>query len=205
MKDAVGGADVVSLHLPLTDRTRKIVDGSFIAKMKKGAILVNYSREQIIDERAVIEALDSGHLEAYLTDFPTSENIGHERVLSTPHLGASTSESEGNCAKMAVKELANYLKYGNVVHSVNFPNIESTPTNDVHTRLIVINKDVPGMIAFISNAFGQHQVNIASYLNQSNGKVGYNIIDVEQQLPAALVKDIESNGDVIRTRVITFK
>lgn len=204
LRDAIGSADVVSLHLPLNDRTRNMVDAEFIAKIQKGAILVNYSREQIIDESAVIEALDSGHLEAYLTDFPTSENIGHERVLTTPHLGASTSESEENCAKMAVKELVAYLKYGNVVHSVNFPNVESTPTDDVHTRLIVINRDVPGMIAFISNAFGDHNINISSYLNQSNGTVGYNIIDVESALSPALIADIEKNSDVIRTRVITF-
>lgn len=205
LKDAVGNADVVSLHLPLTERTRNIVNREFIEKIKPGAVLVNYSREQIVDEQAVLEALDNGHLEAYLTDFPTSANIGNEKVLTTPHLGASTSESEENCARMAVKELSAYLEYGNVVHSVNFPNIESTPTDDVHTRLIVINRDVPGMIAFVSNVFGNYGVNIAGYLNQSNGTVGYNIIDVESPVPAELVSEIESNSDVIRTREIVFK
>lgn len=205
LKDAVGAADVVSLHLPLTDRTRNIVNSEFIEKIKPGAVLVNYSREQIVDEEAVLKALDNGHLEAYLTDFPTSANIGNEKVVTTPHLGASTSESEENCARMAVKELSAYLEYGNVVHSVNFPNIESTPTDDIHTRLIVINRDVPGMIAFVSNVFGDYGVNIAGYLNQSNGKVGYNIIDVETPVPAELVSEIEANSDVIRTREIVFK
>ncbi len=177
--DAVGDADVVSLHLPLVDRTRNLVNDEFIARMKKGAILVNYSRGPIVDEEAVIKALDSGYLEAYLCDFPTPALVKHDKVLTTPHLGASTSESEENCSTMAVKEISNYLKYGNVTHSVNFPNIESTPSDKVHSRLIVINRDVPGMIAFISNIFGDNKVNIASYLNQSNGKVGYNIIDVE--------------------------
>jgi D-3-phosphoglycerate dehydrogenase len=205
LRDAVGDADVVSIHLPLNDRTRNMINGDFIAKMRKGSILVNYSREQIVDEEAVIQALDSGQLEAYLTDFPTSTNVGHDKVLTTPHLGASTSESEENCACMAVKEISAYLKYGNVVHSVNFPNIESTPADNVHTRLIVINRDVPGMIAFISNAFGHHSLNIASYLNQSNGKVGYNIIDVESSVSAELVAEIEQNEEVIRTRIINFR
>ena len=105
---------------------------------------------------------------------------------------------------MAVRELSNYLEYGNVVHSVNFPNIESTPTDKVHTRIIVINRDVPGMIALVSNIIGHHGINIASYLNQSNGKVGYNIIDVESAVPAAVLADIENNADVVRTRTITF-
>jgi D-3-phosphoglycerate dehydrogenase len=203
--DAVGEADIVSLHLPLNDRTRNLVNAEFITRMKKGAVLVNYSRGPIVDEEAVIEALDSGYLEAYLCDFPSPILVKHAKVLTTPHLGASTSESEENCSTMAVKEISNYLKYGNVTHSVNFPNIESTPSDKVHSRLIVINRDVPGMIAFVSNIFGDNDVNIASYLNQSNGKVGYNIIDVESPIPSVVIEQIVKNPDVIRTRVITFK
>ncbi len=203
--DAVGDADVVSLHLPLNDRTRQLVNDEFVIRMKKGAILVNYSRGPIVDEAAVLRALDSGHLDAYLCDFPSPELVCHGKVLTTPHLGASTAESEENCATMAVRELANYLKYGNVVHSVNFPNVESTPADQVHTRLIVINRDVPGMIAFISNIFGANHVNISRYLNQSNGQVGYNIIDVESVVPAQIIAEIEKNQDVVRTRVISLK
>lgn len=205
LADAVGDADVVSLHLPLIERTRNLVNKEFISRMKKGAVLVNYSRGPIVDEQAVIEALNECYLEAYLCDFPSSAIVGHDKVLATPHLGASTSESEENCATMAVKELSSYLKYGNVVHSVNFPNIESTPGDKVHSRLIVINRDVPGMIAFVSNVFGNNNVNIASYLNQSNGAVGYNIIDVESPIPTAVLEKIVLNSDVIRTRVISFK
>jgi len=202
--DAVGDADMVSLHLPLTDQTRNIVNSDFIGRMKKGAVLVNYSRGPIVDEEAIITALDGGYLEAYLCDFPTPALVRHKKVLTTPHLGASTSESEENCATMAVKEMSNYLKYGNVAHSVNFPNIESTPSDTVQSRLIVINRDVPGMIALVSNIFGDHNVNIASYLNQSNGKVGYNIIDVESAIPPVVIETIEKNQDVIRTRKISF-
>jgi len=203
--DAVGDADVVSLHLPLFERTRNLVNAEFISRMKKGAVLINYSRGPIVDEDAVIAALDSGYLEAYLCDFPSPALVRHDKVLTTPHLGASTSESEENCSIMAVKELSNYLKYGNVTHSVNFPNIESTPGDKIHSRLIVINRDVPGMIAFVSNIFGGNNINIASYLNQSNGTVGYNIIDVESAIPTVVIEQIEKNPDVIRTRVITFK
>jgi len=205
LRDAVGDADVVSLHLPLNEQTRNLVNDEFIARMKRGALLVNYSRGPIVDEEAVLRALDSSSLEAYLCDFPSPALVRHDRVLTTPHLGASTSESEENCASMAVRELIGYLKYGNIVHSVNFPNVESTPADQIHTRLIVINRDVPGMIAFVTNVFGAHQVNIASYLNRSNGQVGYNIIDVESVVPAAVVKEIAQNEDVIRTRVINFK
>lgn len=201
---AVENADVVSLHLPLNDRTRNFVNSEFLSRMKKGAVLINYARGPIVDESAILEALESGILEAYLCDFPTPAIIGHPRILMTPHLGASTSESEGNCATMAVKELSTYLKYGNVVHSVNFPTIESTPTDDVHSRLIVINRDVPGMIALISNIFGKYSLNIASYLNQSNGTVGYNIIDVESEIPGDIVEELAENKDVIRTRTIVF-
>ncbi|PHR30135.1 MAG: 3-phosphoglycerate dehydrogenase [Desulfotalea sp.] len=204
LDDAVGDADVVSLHLPLIDKTRGLVDDEFIGRMKKGAVLVNYSRQPIVDEDAVVAALDSGHLEAYLCDFPTPVLVRHDKVLATPHLGASTSESEENCATMAVKEISSYLKYGNVAHSVNFPNIESTPGDKVRCRLIVINKDVPGMIAFVSLIFADNDVNIESYLNQSNGTVGYNIIDVETTIPDAVIESIEENEDVIRTRVICF-
>jgi D-3-phosphoglycerate dehydrogenase len=205
LRDAVGDADVVSLHLPLNEQTRNLVNDEFIARMKRGALLVNYSRGPIVDEQAVLRALDSNYLEAYLCDFPSPALVRHDRVLTTPHLGASTSESEENCATMAVRELIGYLKYGNIVHSVNFPNVESTPADKIHTRLIVINRDVPGMIAFVTNVFGAHQVNIASYLNRSNGQVGYNIIDVESAVPASVVKEIVQNEDVIRTRVINFK
>mgnify|MGYP001157878955 CR=1 FL=1 len=204
IRDTVAMADIVSLHLPLNNGTRGIVNREFITRMKRGAILVNYSRGPIVDEEAVIEALDCGYLEAFICDFPTARLVGHPKVLTTPHLGASTAQSEENCACMAVRELSNYLEYGNVVHSVNFPNIESTPTDKVHTRIIVINRDVPGMIALVSNIIGHHGINIASYLNQSNGKVGYNIIDVESAVPQQVLADIEKNADVVRTRTITF-
>lgn len=204
MRDTLSQADIVSLHLPVNEKTTGMVDEEFIAKMKPGAILVNYARGPIVKEEAVLAALESGQLEAFISDFPTPGIIGNPKVLTTPHLGASTAESEGNCSRMAVKELSAYLRYGNITHSVNFPNIESIPASTVHTRLIIINNDVPGMIGFITNVLGEHSVNIVSYKNESNGKVGYNIIDVESPLDAKIIGDLEANGDVIRTRQIMF-
>jgi D-3-phosphoglycerate dehydrogenase / 2-oxoglutarate reductase len=202
LKEAIGEADIVSLHLPLTPGTKHMVDAEFIKKMKKGAILVNYARGPIVDEQAVIEALNSDNLAGYITDFPTAAIVRHEKVLTTPHLGASTSESEEHCACMAAGELSSYLEYGNVANSVNFPNIESIPSTKVHSRLIVINRDVPGMIAFATNVISGYGINIASYLNESNGRIGYNIIDVESGVPDGLLGDIEKDGNVIRTRLI---
>ncbi len=204
MADTLAQADIVSLHLPVNDQTRGMVDADFIAKMKRGAILINYARGPIVNEEAVIAALDSGYLKAFISDFPTPAVIGHPKVLTTPHLGASTAESEGNCSRMAVRELSAYLTYGNITHSVNFPNLESIPADNVHTRLIVINKDVPGMIGFVTNVIGDHGANIMSFKNESNGNVGYSIIDLDSALDQKIVAAIEANDDVIRTRQIIF-
>ncbi len=204
LDDAIGDADIISLHVPLIEKTRNLVDADFLKRIKKGALLVNYARGQIVDETAVLNALDSGRLSGYLSDFPSELLIGHEKVLLTPHLGASTSESEENCAMMAVRELVNYLLYGNITNSVNFPNVEMIPSDRVKTRLIVINRDVPGMIAYITNVLGGHNINIDSYKNESNGAIGYNIIDMESDVSVDVVAQIKDNDDVIRTRLISF-
>ena len=204
LDQAIGKADIVSLHVPLIEKTKDLVNNEFIARMKKGALLVNYARGPIVNEEAVLAALDSGRLSGYIADFPTEKLISHDRVLLTPHLGASTSESEENCAMMAVRELSNYLRYGNITNSVNFPNVEMIPSDLVRTRLIVINRDVPGMIAFITNVLGNNQINIDSYKNESNGTIGYNIIDMESDVPNSILDLIECNDDVIRTRIIAF-
>ena len=204
VRDTLIHADIVSLHLPVNENTIGMVNAEFIAEMKPGAILVNYARGPIVDEGAVLAALDSGQLEAFISDFPTPGVIGHPKVLTTPHLGASTAESEGNCSRMAVGELSAYLRYGNITHSVNFPNIESIPASAVGARLIVVNRDVPGMIGFATNVLGEYDINIVSFNNESNGKVGYNIIDLESPVDEKVIAELEANKDVIRTRQIMF-
>jgi len=204
LDDCIGDADIVSLHVPLIEKTRGLVNDMFISRMKPGAILVNYARGPIVDEQAVLDGLESGQLGGYIADFPTERLIGHSNILLTPHLGASTSESEEKCAVMAVREMVNYLLYGNITNSVNFPNIETIPSDLVKDRLIVINRDVPGMIAFITKVIGGYGTNIDSFKNESNGTIGYNIIDMESGVAAEAVADIEANENVIRTRIISF-
>ncbi len=204
-RDLLAQADVVFLHVPLNKNTKGLVNQEFIDFMKKDALLFNYARGPVVDEDVVLKALEDGRIAAHVSDFPSSKLIDHEKILLTPHLGASTAESEENCACMAVKELKGYLEYGNITHSVNFPNVEIIPTVWVHTRLIVINKDTPGMIGLMSNILGKHGINIMSYTNKSNGTLGYNIIDTESAVSAEVCKEIEAVDGVIRTRVIPLK
>ncbi len=202
MAQVAAACDVLSIHVPLSDKTRGLVNTQFLSVMKDGAILMNYSRGPVVAEADVVAALESGKLRAYLNDFPSKALINHPKAICTPHLGASTEESEENCATMAVVQLKGYLELGNVVNSVNFPLCESIPDAAVKTRLIVINKDVPNMIATVSQILGAAGVNIASYNNKSNGKVGYNIVDVEGDIPASAVDAVKASADVIRVRVI---
>lgn len=200
--EVLAQADYVSLHVPLNKNTEDLVSTDFLAKMKPGALLLNYARGPVVDEDAVLQALADGHLRGYITDFPSEKIIGHDQILISPHLGASTTESEENCAIMAVRELKGYLEYGNITHSVNFPNVESIPTVKVDTRLIMINRDEPGMIGAATNILGRHKINIMSYDNKSNGTIGYNIIDCAGPVPEAVRKEIEAKDGVISTRVI---
>jgi len=198
-------ADILTLHLPLNDKTRGFVDAELIACLPAGAVLVNFARGPLVDEAAVLAALNRGQLSRYVTDFPSAALLRHPAVLASPHLGASTEESEEHCATMAAAALRDYLQYGTITHSVNFPIAESIPAKNVHTRLIMINRDIPDMIGFASHTIGDAGINIASYLNESNGVIGYNIIDLEQPLPLEVVARIEAHPGVLRTRTICFQ
>lgn len=197
-------AEILSLHLPLSDKTRGMVNKDFLTRVADGTILVNYSRGEIIDETAVLAALASNKLATYITDFPSARLVGHPQIICSPHLGASTSESEEHCARMAVGQVRAYLEYGTVGRSVNFPTAESIPAANVHTRLIMINRDQPGMIGFVSQTIGASNINIGSYLNESNGVVGYNIIDLESGIPERVLALIQAHPGVIRLRTINF-
>ncbi|OQX16125.1 MAG: 3-phosphoglycerate dehydrogenase [Desulfobulbaceae bacterium A2] len=204
LDEVAAQADVLSLHVPLNAATRGLVSTALLARMRPEALLLNYARGPVVDQAAVLTALDAGRLQGFITDFPTAALVGHAKVLATPHLGASTEESEENCAVMAARELAAYLQYGHVSHSVNFPNADAIPSDKVRSRLIVINRDVPGMIGQVSNILGRHAINIASYLNESNGQVGYNIIDIESAVPEDVQREIERVDGVVRVRLIAF-
>lgn len=204
LNELLAEAEILTLHLPLSSKTRGLVDSEFLNRLSAGTILVNYSRGEIVEDEAALAALDSGKLDTYITDFPKAPLVEHPQVICSPHLGASTSESEEQCARMAVSQLKAYLEYGSVGRSVNFPTAESIPADNVHTRLIMINKDVPGMIGFASQTIGASGINIASYHNESNGVIGYNIIDLESTIPEEVLALIEEHPGVIRTRTITF-
>lgn len=196
-------SDIVTLHFPLNKKTQGFVNHEFMQKIKPGATLINFARGEIVEDGAVLIALDEGRLDGYITDFPNNKNLIHPRVLTSPHLGASTEESEENCACLAVSELKDYLEYGTISRSVNFPTVESIPSGSCHARLIMINRDIPGMIGFATNIIGSNDINIASYINESNGLIGYNIIDVESPVPREVIAKIEAHPDVIRTRIIS--
>lgn len=203
-REVVERSNVLTLHMPFTEKLRSFINRDVLKRLPDGAVLVNYARGPLVSETDVLDALDGGRLESYITDFPTAAMIRHPKVITSPHLGASTEESEEQCACMAVQELKDYLEYGTITHSVNFPTAESIPSDNVHTRLIMINRDVPGMIGFASQKIGAHGINISSYLNESNGSVGYNIIDLESPITDDVIKEIEADKDVVRTRIIVF-
>jgi D-3-phosphoglycerate dehydrogenase len=202
LAEVVEHAHILSLHMPYNDKTRGFVGRDLLARMPEGAMLINYARGGVVRDADVRAALDSGRLGCYITDFPSAALLDHPRVITTPHLGASTEESEEHCATMAVRELIEYLEHGSVSHSVNFPTVESIPGDTVHTRLIMINRDKPGMIGFASQTIGAHGINIASYVNESNGVIGYNIIDLEDAISDEVLAIIAAHPDVIRTRRI---
>ncbi len=204
LDEVVRAADVISVHVPLAEQTRGLIGAKQLATAKDGVILLNYARKGIYDDAAVLTALDAGKVQSYITDFPTRALLAHDKVVCTPHLGASTAESEENCAVMAVKQVRNYLEYGVVNNSVNFPVVEVFPQESTRTRIIVINRDVPNMIAHVTKLVGDAGLNIQSFTNESNGKVGYNIIDLEQDLPSGLEESLAKIANVIRVRVLKY-
>ncbi len=204
LEDVVRAADVISVHVPLSEHTKNLISDKQLDMARDGVILLNYARKGIYDDAAVLKALAAGKVSTYITDFPARPLYGKDNIIMTPHLGASTAESEENCAVMAVKQVRNYLEYGVVINSVNFPAVEVFPQESTRTRIIVINRDMPNMIAAITQIVGAAGLNIQSFTNESNGKIGYNIIDLERDLPAGLEESLASIENVIRVRVLRF-
>jgi D-3-phosphoglycerate dehydrogenase / 2-oxoglutarate reductase len=185
---------------PLTDQTRNTLDEKRIRALKRGAIVINLARDGIIDEAALCAALDSGQVHAYVTDFPTPELVGHPRVIPLPHLGASTVESEENCAVMIADELRDYLENGNVTHSVNLPSM--TLERKGETRLAIVNRNLPDRVGQISHVLGQNGVNILHLVNDSRGDLAYTLLDVEGTIDAATAQAIAGIDGVLRARVL---
>ncbi|CAL1241740.1 phosphoglycerate dehydrogenase [Candidatus Methylocalor cossyra] len=200
LDELVAQADFVSLHIPLNDQTRQLLNGPRLALMKPGATLLNFSREGVVDEAAVCAALDSGKLLTYVCDFPTRAVLDHPRAIVLPHLGASTAEAEDNCASMVAERLREFLEHGHIRHSVNFPEVVMPRVGGV--RLGIANENVPGMVSQISSALAEANLNIVDLLNKSRGDYAYTLVDLEGEVPAATLERIRAIRGVLSARVI---
>jgi D-3-phosphoglycerate dehydrogenase len=194
-------ADIVTLHVPLVPGTRGLIGADQLALVRKSAVLVNFSRGPIVDEEAVVAALETGRLRGYVCDFPTPELNKRPGVVTLPHLGASTGEAEENCARMAADELRNFLEQGTITNSVNFPNAD-LPRGEGTVRIAIANSNVPNMVGQISTLLAGHGLNIADLLNKSRGELAYTLVDVEGPLPAALLDEIRGIEGVLSARVL---
>jgi len=191
-------ADFVTMHVPLIDATRNIVNADRLALMNNGSVLVNFARGGVVDEDAVIAALDSGKLHAFVTDFPTPELIAHPKAVTLPHLGASTSEAEENCAIMVAENVKDYLENGNIRFSVNFPEAR-LPRLDAW-RMTIANANVPNMVGQISTDLANAGLNIEDLLNKSVGDFAYTIVDVNKEPSAELLEEIRAIDGVLTLR-----
>ena len=193
-------ADYVTIHIPLSDKTRGMFDEQLLAKMKPGAALLNFSRAELCDSAAVLEALKTGKLRKYVIDFPTEEIINQPDVIAIPHLGASTPESEDNCADMAAKQTKEYLETGSIKNSVNLPACDLEPA-EKH-RIAVIHKNIPNMLSQVTTQLAQNNVNIEHMVNKSRKDIAYTVIDSLDELPANIVETLEAVEGIVRARVV---
>ncbi len=198
--DLLSRSDFVTFHVPLTEETRHMVNAERIKTMKQGAVLLNFSREGILDDDAVVTALDQGHLYAYCCDFPSNLLKDHPRVVTLPHLGASTKEAEDNCAVMVAEEVRDYLEDGSVTNSVNFPDIH-LPRNGGH-RMAIVNSNVPNMVGQISTDLAAAGLNILDMLNRSRGEVAVTLIDMDRPCPKETAARIRAIEGVLSVRCL---
>ncbi len=199
-EDIYKTADYITLHVPATPTTKNMINAESIAMMKDGVKIINLSRADLVDAGAIKAALESGKISAYVTDFPTEDILGVKGVVAIPHLGASTEESEDNCAVMAAVELDNYLRYGNIKNSVNFPNVEMPMSTGV--RVCVLHANVPSIISQVTTILSEGGVNIENFTNKSKGDNAYSVLDITGDVSDAVAAKIEEIADVYKVRVI---
>ena len=193
-------SDFVTLHVPLIDKTRGLVNAKNLKHMKAGAVLLNFSRDGVVEDAAALKALESKHLRCYVTDFPSAELIGKAGVVALPHLGASTSEAEDNCAVMVCDQVSAYLAEGTMENAVNFPNAQM-PRESPY-RLAIANANVPNMLASISNAMGSRKINIHNMLNKSKKDMAYTLVDVDSPVPDAVIRELCAIKGVLAVRYL---
>ena len=200
-EDVYKDSDFITVHVPLLDSTKNMIDRSCIEKMKKDVILLNYSRDVIVDEQAVMDGIASGKIRKYVTDFPNPAVAGKPGVICTPHLGASTEESEENCAVMAVNELMDYMENGNITHSVNYPDCSMGICRSAG-RIAVLHHNVKGLIAKYSTIIGDAGINISDMTNKAHGEYAYALLDLDSPVTPEVVNSLEAISEVYKVRVI---
>ena len=203
IEEVLSSSDYVSLHLPLNQNTKNLIDLEKLKLMKEGSVLINFSRGGIVSEKDLLECLENNHLQKYVTDFPTKNLLkrisGKKDVMIFPHLGASTKESEINCAVMACSQLSDFLKFGKISNSVNFPNI----TSEKHGkhRLFIANNNEPGIISKIAECLANNKINISEFVNKSRGDLACNIIDTDDEISGSVVAELEKISGVLKARL----
>lgn len=199
VKELYAVADYITIHVPFNADTKGTVNADAIASMKDGVRILNFARGELVDNTAILPALESGKVAAYITDFPSDEVLGAKGVIAVPHLGASTPESEDNCAKMAALELIDYIENGNIKNSVNYPDASM---NAVGTKVCVMHKNVPSVISALTTAIGDAGLNIENMLNKSKKDYAYTLLDVAGDVSDAVVEKLAAVDTVIKVRVI---
>lgn len=201
LEEVLKEADYLTIHVPLTSTTKEMFNEETFLKMKKGMRLLNFARDTLVDNKALIKAIEAGIIEKYVTDFPVSDLGKHPNILAIPHLGASTPESEENCAVMAVKQVKEYLESGNIINSVNFPQCEMAWNSAF--RLTLIHKNIPAMIGKITNIIAVEGINISDMINKSKGEWAYTIIDTDTKITDKNIQIIKEIDDIISVRVLS--
>jgi len=190
----------VTLHIPLVEKTRHTINAKNLELMRNGAVLLNFSREGVVAEEAVLKGLAAGKLKWYVTDFPSAELLGEPGVIALPHLGASTGEAEDNSAVMVVDELRDYLEHGNLQNAVNFP--DAAMTREAPYRLAIANANVPDMLGRMSHTLGKRKINIHNMLNKSKGEMAYTLVDTDTAVPAEVIAELEALHGVLTVRYL---
>ena len=193
--------DIISVHTPLLDSTKKMINAESIAQMKDGVVILNFARDLLVDDDAMEAALKSGKVKRYVTDFPNGQTAKMEGVIAIPHLGASTEESEDNCAKMAVRQVMNYLENGNIINSVNFPTCDMGVCTKA-ARITILHRNIPNTLSKFTSAVASENVNISDMLNRSKGEYAYTMLDIDHAVSQSVIDDLKQIDGVLRVRVI---
>jgi len=200
LEELFSKSDFVSIHVPLVEDTKNLLNSKRIALLPEGCVVINMSRDGIVDEDQLIKYLDSGRVKYYVTDFPIDDKKNHDRVIALPHLGASTSEAEDNCAIMIAKQIKDYLEHGNIVNSVNFPDSKMPRAGE--KRLAITHRNIPNMVRQITKEIAEEGANIIDMLNKSRGDYAYTLIDIEKEISKTVIENIKQVEGILKVRAL---